>query len=234
MAKSPIQKRKLEDVKIALTIDENKAIPHLTEILVEVIEAGVDFVVKNFQVLIIDGLIFGGKGWQGLVDTPAWKWINSTKGYGQLGFSNPLEPLNLLNALRKSWTVHKVKQVNMSGSIQIGFSFTFGDITALRQATIHPAAGYGKLPADRSWFDWVYSGLVLQEVNYHFTKTGPTKGSRSSVIAGKDAGLMKPGGLWQVTPRFRIDFDRLITHNEEKMTSVIQHFIQAAMAEETR
>jgi len=222
-------------IDIGFFIDEDVAIPELRMVLAESIENAIDSVIANFQSLIVDQLIYGGKGWKAIIETSSWRWINSPKGYGQLGFSSPTEPLKLLNALRYSWSAKKVVHINAaSESVYIGINFKFAELDKLRKATIHPAAGHGKLPANQSWFDWVYSGIAMQEEGFHFRKTGPAKGSRSSAIAGADAGLMKPGGLWQVTPRFRLDLDKLIDQNADKINNTIQNWMQDSMAEESR
>ena len=224
------------EIEINLKIDENLAIPHLMDILSKYIVKGVDFIEKNFQSIIIDPLIFGGKGWKSFVDTSSWKWINSPKGLGQLGFTNPLEPLKLLNILRSSWKVHKIVTTNVTtgGITLIGFNFSLFNLEEIKKHTIHPAAGKLNLPSNRSWFEWIYAGIALKETGYHFRKTGPTRGSRSSSIAGGEAGLMKKGGLWQVSPRFRLDIDKLIEQNEDKITRTIQFYIQQVVAEQSR
>jgi len=226
---------KAEDIEIGIYIDEKVAIPHLRSILANSLIKAVDFVVANFKTMIIEPMVLGGKGWKPLIQTSSWRWINSPKGYGQLGFSSPFEPKKLLDAVLNSWEAKRVVSINPgSESMYIGLNFKFADIAKLRQATMHPAAGRGKLPSDTSWFDWVYAGKPLSVDGFHFRKTGPIKGSRSSAIAGPDAGLMKPGGMWQITPRFRLDLDRLIEINENKIASTIQHWMQEVLAQETR
>lgn len=220
-------------ITFAIQFPADEAYAEIRDVLADSLKAAIDFMEKNFQSLIIDQLIFGGKGWKALVDTPSWKWLNSPKGFAQMGFSSALEPLKLLTALRFSWKFQPEFRFNKSaGSMYVGFKFQWANIDALRKATIHPAAGQLNLPADRSWFDWIYSGIALQEVNYHFKKTGPRKGVRSSIIAGAEAGLMKKGGLWQVTPRFRLDLDALLARNEDKIAKTIETFIQAVVTDE--
>lgn len=225
---------KLSDstIEINLKINEEMGIPHLRDILAKYMKIASIYIANNFQSIIIDPLILGGKGWKPFVETQSWKWLNSPRGYAQMGFSNALEPLKLLNALRSSWKVHPVYQIGES--TYVGFTFSLFNIDEIRRQTIHPNAGELKLPSGRSWFDWVYDGIALIESGYHFKKTGPKKGARSSLIAGSEAGLMKTGGLWQVTPRFRVDLDGLIKKNEDKITRTIQYFMQLIVSQESR
>jgi len=224
-----------DELEVGLHIDVKEAERELRWVLGDMLIEAVDFVVTHFKTIIIEPLILGGKGWKPFVQTSSWRWINSPKGYGQLGFSNAAEPNKLLHAILASWEVKKVVRFNPnSENMYIGLIFRFADLGKLRQATIHPAAGRGKLPSDASWFDWIYKGVAMPESGFHFRRTGPIKGSRSSAIAGPEAGLMKPGGFWQVTPRFRFDLDRLIEVNENKIAITIQHWLQTRIAELSR
>lgn len=224
-----------DTIEFAILFDNDAAFAEIRNAMAEAFNAGADFLVQHFKTLIVDPLILGGKGWKALIDTPSWRWINSPKGYGQLGFTSSLEPLKLLTVLRNSFSVKKVFNFNKrSDSIRVGFEFNMANLSDIRKATIHPAAGQLNLPADRSWFDWVFAGQPLKEFNYHFKKTGPRRGSRSSGIAGVEAGLMAPGGFWEVAPRFRIDIEKLFERNENKITRTIEDFMQDVIAEKLK
>lgn len=188
---------------------------------------------KDFQDVIIDRLVFGGTGWKPITNTAAWKWINSPKGYAQLGFSSPASPLTLLNILRKSWNA-KVVSKKAGPSLNIGVEFNWANLEEVYRATTHPHAGQLGLPAGRSWFEWVYAGLPLKEEGFKFKKTGPSPGVRSSSIAGAEAGRMIQGGFWQVTPRFRIDLDKLWERNEKKIVKTIENYVANEIATEAR
>lgn len=205
-----------KDIAIALSIAIDRAFRKL---------------VADFQDTIIDRLVFGGPGWKALTSTAAWKWLNSPKGYAQLGFSSPASPLTLLNILRKSWNA-KVVSKKAGPSLNVGITFNWANLEEIYRSTIHPSAGKLNLPAGRSWFEWVYAGLPLKEEGFHFKKTGPSPGVRSSSIAGNEAGRMAVGGMWQVSPRFRIDLDQLWAKNEKKIVKTIEKYIGDAIATE--
>ena len=100
---------------------------------------------KDFQDVIIDPLVLGGKGWKPLVNTAAWKWLNSPRAFGQLGFTNALTPLRLLNVLRQSWTANMTRTGTKQNS-QIGITFNWANLEQIYRATEHPAAGKLGMP----------------------------------------------------------------------------------------
>lgn len=219
-------------ISIAFVIDSmNQAEKDIANTLSIAIDSAFRRLAADFQDVIIDNLVFGGPGWKPIVKTAAWKWINSAKGYAQLGFSSPATPLRLLKILRKSWNV-KVVSKKKGPSLNVGIKFNWANLEDIYRATIHPHAGQLGLPTGRSWFEWVYAGLPLREEGFKFKKTGPSPGVRSSSIAGGEAGRMVPGGMWQVTPRFRIDLDQLWAKNEKKITKTIEKYIGDAIATE--
>ena len=67
--------------------------------------------------------------------------------------------------------------------------------------------------------------MPLREEGFKFKKTGPSPGVRSSSIAGAEAGRMVKGGFWEVSPRFRIDLDKLWYRNEAKIARTIENYI---------
>lgn len=215
------------DASIKLEIENlSEALAEIKSIMKEAVDHAFKKLVDNFESIIITPLIFGGKGWYGIVNTQAWKWINSPQGYGQLGFSSPGTPYQLITAYLKSWEVSYVDG---------GLKFNFGDIEKIRAMTKHPYAGKGNLPSDRTWFDWIYDGQHRVTEPAKFRRTGPRKGVRSSKIAGQSAGRMikykKPGSLWKVKPIFKLDMDYFLDRNRNKIISTIEKFIAAEISE---
>jgi len=212
-------------IEMSFTIENIPGVEiEIASILADSIDKAFKKLSQNFQDLIIDPLILGGGGWKPLIKTAAYKWLTSPKGYAELGFTNALTPLVLLSALRKSWDI-KVISRRTGKTINTGVVFNWANLEEIYRATEHPAAGKQGLPSGRSWFEWLYAGLPLKEDGFHFKKTGPAPGVRSSSIAGADAGRMVAGGFWQVKPRFRVDLDKLWSRNEKKITRVIENYI---------
>lgn len=215
------------EIKLNLSFDVEDFEQQITTI----VQGGIQYAFKNlekdFYHEIIFPLIYGGPGWYGIVDTPTWRWITSETGVAQLGFSNGLEYRKLLKAYEKSWYMNTV------GSNAIDFGF--GDIEKIRSMTRHPNAGRGHLPADRSWFDWIYEGVHFKTEPAKFRRTGSKKGVRSSSAAGPFAGRMikyrKPGSLWSVPPRYRLDMDKFIEKNADKIQRTIDEYISLGIEE---
>jgi hypothetical protein len=221
-------------IKMQFNIDSiPQAEAEIAKILAVAIDKAFRNLVADFKDVIINRLLFGGKGWKPLVNTAAWKWLNSPKGYAQLGFTSPATPLKLLVILSKSWNA-KVVSRKSGPSINVGIQFNWANLEDIFRATIHPSAGKLNLPAGRSWFEWVYAGLPLQEEGFKFKKTGPSPGVRSSSIAGAEAGRMVAGGMWQVSPRFRVDLEKLWERNNKKITRTIEDYISGEIAREVK
>lgn len=189
------------------------------------IKRGFKFINDNFDALIVFPLIIGGKGWRGYMDTASWKWLNSPQGWAQLGFTQTTEPFKLIVAMKRSWSCRAFgapKAVAKNNAI--GIEFKLWSLSELLTATQHPAAGKLNMPANRSWFEWIYKGMAVAEPA-SFQKTGPMPAVRSSKIAGGFAGRMttKDGaGFWQVPPKFRADFDKLLDQNRKKIENTIR------------
>ena len=103
--------------------------------------------------------------------------------------------------------------------------------------TPHPAAGNGKLPAGTSWFiDWVVNGQPVG--GYHFTQeaTSPKgnvrslrESGRSFPIAGQEAGIMTPKGMWNFPPQFRNAVDDWLQMNIPNIKKITQNAIKIAI-----
>lgn len=214
-----------DDIAITMNIkfNEQKAIPELRAWIARGMWYGLKFFEKHFEQLVMTPMILGGPGWRSIEQTAGWKWIISSKGFGQLGFADRGEPYKLLVLLLNSYEVAVKGKPGTGGNFNIRLQWNFFDLDKLSAGTIHPAAGKLGLASDRSWFDWVYKGRAISEPA-KFTKTGPRRGVRSSLTAGSDAGMMtrKGQGLWQVPPRFRLDLEGLIKANEKKILRVLE------------
>lgn len=210
-------------ITISFKLNEQKAIPQLRAWIARGLWYGLKKFERDFELLVMTPLILGSPGWKSLEQYGSWKWINSPAGFGQLGFSDRGEPLKLLILLMQSYEVKVSGKPGTGGRFDLRLNMKFFDTDKIRANTIHPHAGDLGLPGDRSWFDWVLKGRALTEPA-NFVKTGPTQGSRSSKIAGSQAGLMKDKGtgLWSVPPKYRLDLVKLIEDNEDKIIHVLQ------------
>lgn len=216
------------DVKFKLSVPERSLEKQANEVVMEAVKFALTLIKKNFEVIIINPLLYGGKGWYGIVNTQTWKWLGTPAAWGQLGFTNPAERYKLLKAYKTSWTV-KTTITNKKAVLD----FNFGDEILLRKATIHPAAGTRNLPKSRSWLDWLYEGIHFTKEKAKFKKTGPRKGVRSSKIAGPYAGRMikfrKEGSMWEVKPKWRLDMDYFMQRNSGKIQSELEKFMTIFM-----
>jgi hypothetical protein len=217
------------EIEMKINLDEGNAFPQMKKILSDALFYAFRYLRIHFEKLIMTPMVLGGKGWRSVEDTASWRWINSPEGFGQLGFTDATQPLGLLIHLLSSWKAD-VNATLGGGSFKVGVDFGIFDIDDLIAKTPHPAAGTGNLPSSRSWFEWVYKGIALQEPA-KFVKTGPRPGARSSAIAGSDAGIMHPKstGLWQVPPRFRLDLEALVDRNQDKIITTIEHVVITQM-----
>lgn len=202
----------------------------VTHILRDIINDATDYIIANFQSLVIDRLVYGGQGWYGIVNTPMWDYVSSKEGAGEIGFTSHLQKYTLLVAYLDSWKIKKMRG---------GFEFMFGDISAIRRATKHPAAGIGKLPSNRSWFDWLcINEFYVEKEPAAFLKTGK-RGARSFKVAGSEAGIMKSFNFfkrhkvsltekhisrksWRPPTKAIFSPDRLLNRNKVKIISTIR------------
>lgn len=214
------------DVKVTYDFPYKDFEAQVVPIVQEGLKHAMKVLKNDFFDLIIKPLVRGGAGWYSIKDTQTWKWINSKDGYGQLGFTDMNQPYKMLSIYEKTYYVNLNEQT---------LEFGFGDIDALSTGLKHTAAGTGNLPADRSWFDWIYEGVHFKTEPAKFRRTGPRKGVRSSAIAGPYAGRMikyrKAGSLWEVPPRYRLDMDKFLERNEEKIQKTIEDYIVLGVLE---
>jgi len=214
---------------------ENKGVfvPEIRQLTADAIWRGMNYIRWNFQTLIMHGLIYGGPGWYSLEQLPSWRWINSQEGFAQLGFVTGNEPIALLNEMYESFEVKTIGGPNVTRtSGKLGLLMKFFDIDRLAAATRHPAAGQGNLDANRSWFDWVWRGRAITEPA-QFVRVKPNNPlPRSNLIAGTAKGIMtkyNTGGLWVVPPKFRLDLNKLIERNEQKIILTLEHHLVKQM-----
>lgn len=212
------------DVKMNIEFDINQWALDVEDIMREGVKYAFNELHGAFRDIIIMPLIYGGPGWHAITNTMAWKWINSQQGYGELGFAKTTEPRKLLKAYESAWNVSL--DLNQNGG---AIKFNFGDVEMLRSATRHPKAGRGHMKSDRSWLDWIYEGVHFATEPAKFRRTGSKKGIVSSNIAGPFAGRMikyrKEGSLWSVKPLYRLDMDKFLDKNRDKLQSTIENFL---------
>lgn len=219
------------DIKVKLSPGSITSLDkQVSRIIGDIMEEATVYIMTNFQSLVIDRLVYGGQGWYGIVNTPMWDYVSSKRGAGEIGFTSHLQKYSLLVAYLDSWQIKKIR-----GG---GFEFMFGDITVIRRATKHPAAGIGKLPSNRSWFDWLcINEFYVEKEPAAFLKTGK-KGARSYKVAGSEAGIMKKFGFfkrhknteqkalprksWHPPTKALFSPERLLNKNKVKITSVIR------------
>jgi hypothetical protein len=220
-------------IEMNLKFNEQKAYPQLRAWIARGIWHGMKFFERHFDKYIMQPLIFGGPGWKHIEKYGFWKWLTSPAGFGQLGFSDPNEPFKLMLLLVNSYEVRVTGNPGTDGRGKMKLEMNFFDVDHISRNTIHSAAGKDSAPnmaSDTSWFDWILKGKALTEPA-KFVKTGKHEGSRSSDIAGSSAGLMTDygSGLWQVPPKFRLDLEKLITDNEDKIVRVMEEVIVGEM-----
>lgn len=221
------------DIKIKLDYDLGDAVIQIEKLVREAIKNSMSMLKQYFYEFVIFPMVNGGAGWYSIKDTQFWKWVNSKRGYAVLGLTSTKDPYKLIAAYNTSWEFNLTED-------GMGFTMGFGDVEKLRTATRHPAAGKKHLPADRSWFDWMYQGT-------HFRKSEPAKfikensknkGVRSRFIAGEESGLMvkykKEGAEWHVPPRFLLDMDYFLERNRGKIQRTIENFITLTVDEYLR
>lgn len=141
-------------------------------------------------------LVDGGGEFRGFKSTTLWKFLNTQRAWGELGFPD-IQPLDdLLQGLLNSILIKATK----GRSAKLILKFV--DLQIVGMFTEHPAAGQGQLKTGLSWFvDWIVKGKPVSK--YRFIRTQGKGNPRSMMIAGREAGLMVGGGMWDFPPIFR-------------------------------
>ena len=166
---------------------------------------------------LVQAMVYGGFGIQGIAQTAFYKWITSPDGLSQLGIE-PSEPPKLLAAYEKTI------KVTRSGRV---IKIKFGDLAKLKLATPHPASGTGNLNVE-SWLEWaiedkkVESGFVPRE---KLPRGGIQKRIR---LQGAPGGLMLPKGRfgskgsWQFPKRYADFEEKWFKRNVVKIREAVQ------------
>lgn len=156
---------------------------------------------------LVPALVHGGRGIQGIAETPFYKFISSDNGLSQLGIEKT-EPPRLLQAYQDSM---KVSHNNTMVFLR------FGDVARLKLGTPHPANGTGLLQVE-SWLDWIIDGVNVNSGFVPRTKL-PKSAQKNIRISSAPGGLMLPKGLfgstglWRFPTRYK-DYDvRWVANN---------------------
>lgn len=164
---------------------------------------------------LIDALIFGGFGIQGIAQTPFYLFISSPDGLSELGIEKS-EPLNLLDAYKSSFSISRNNKILI---------LQFGDTARLKMGTAHPASGTGHLQIS-SWMEWILDGV---NVGSGYVPRGklPKNTQKSIRISSAPGGLMLPrgvfgsSGMWKFPSNLR-DYDRTwVAANSGKIQDAI-------------
>lgn len=150
---------------------------------------------------LINAMIFGGLGIQGIAETSFYKFISSPDGLSELGIEKS-EPPRLLDAYKSAFKISKNNRLLM---------LQFGDTARLKLGTPHPASGTGFLQIS-SWMEWILDGVNVGSGYVPRAKL-PTKAQKAIRISSAPGGLMLPrgafgsAGLWKFPVNLR-DYDR--------------------------
>lgn len=150
---------------------------------------------------LIDAMVYGGIGIQGINDTPFYRFISSPDGLSELGIEAS-EPPRLLEAYKASFKISRNNHMIV---------ITFGDAARLKMGTPHPAAGTGFLQIT-SWMEWILDGKTVGSGYVPRAKL-PSGAQKSIRVQSSPGGLMLPRGalgstgLWRF-PTNIYDYDR--------------------------
>jgi hypothetical protein len=168
---------------------------------------------------LIEALVTGGFGIQGIQDTAFYRFISSPDGLSQLGIEKS-DPLKLLEAYRRTFKVSRNNRLIM---------LKFGDVARLKLSTPHPYAGIGHLHV-RSWLEFIVDGVQAES---GFVPRGRLpRGAQNRIrVNSAPGGLMLPRGIlgskgkWRV-PKIHTDYDvRWLKRNTPKIEKAIQKAI---------
>lgn len=166
---------------------------------------------------LIDALVFGGLGIQGIVQTPFYLFISSPEGLSELGIEKT-EPPKLLDAYKASFSIARNNRMLI---------LRFGDTALLKMGTAHPASGTGRLTIT-SWMEWVLDG-VNSDAGYVPRSRVPAGAQKHIRIHSAPGGLMMPrgvfgsSGFWKF-PSTLLDYDRKwVSNNSSKIEDAIVH-----------
>lgn len=165
---------------------------------------------------LVQVLVYGGNGIQGISQTDFYKFISSDDGLSQLGIERSQPPRLLLAYENKAFSIRSYKKQ---------MTFQFGDIAKLKVATPHPASGTGNLHI-QSWLEWIVDDLPV--ARGYVPRSNLSPGAQKSIRLGSPlGGLMLPRkafgstGLWRFPNELKNFEDKWFRENIDKIQTFI-------------
>jgi hypothetical protein len=165
---------------------------------------------------LVQLLVYGGRGIQGIQDTPFYRFVTSADGLSQLGIESD-QPPKLLKAYEKT-----IKVTLRSDTLFV----TFGRQKDLKAATPHPATGTGNLRVE-SWLDWVGPRPTRVQAAFVPRAKLPKRTQKSIRISSAPGGLMLSVGSygenkpWQFPKSFSDYEQKWLNANFDKIERVV-------------
>ena len=169
---------------------------------------------------LINALVNGGFGIQGIKETSFYGFISSPEGLSQLGIEKS-DPPKLLEAYRRTFKVSKTNTMLV---------FKFGDTARLKLATPHPYANNGHLHV-QSWLEFIVDGVQAKSGFVPRAKL-PKAAQKNIRVKSAPGGLMLPQGKAGSTGawRFPAQFQKYEVKWFQSNVAKIEKAIQEAMA----
>jgi hypothetical protein len=151
---------------------------------------------------LVDALINGGMGIEGIAQTELYRFITSPQGLSELGIPAS-EPPKLLEAYKRAF---KTKVTARTVRLR------FGDVEVLKSMTPHPFSGRGKLTT-KSWMEWVLFDRVVSSFGFVPREKISRGGQKSIRLRAPLGGLMLQSptlgssGFWSFPIEF-VDFEK--------------------------
>jgi hypothetical protein len=165
---------------------------------------------------LVQAMVYGGLGIQGIAQTAFYKFVSSAEGLSQLGIEKT-EPPKLLRAYENTIKIKRGR-----GQVAI----KFGNLALLKLATPHPANGTGNLHIE-SWLEWIFDGKKVasgfvprNQLPNSLQKNIRVKSSPGGLMLSK--GNFGSTGLWRF-PSQLADFEKKWLRTN---LSVIEKLIQ--------
>ena len=172
---------------------------------------------------VLNALIHGGMGLEGIAQTPFYKFITSNEGLSELGIPET-EPPKLLKAYKDTF------RIDVRGN---SLAFYFGNVYNLIRATPHPATGTGQLKIG-SWLRWAVDGQKVNDRGFVPRSRLPKAGTLRGRIRLSDplGGLMLPAnrfgssGRWELPIVFRNYADEWFIKNKARLEALIVKYVE--------
>jgi hypothetical protein len=165
---------------------------------------------------LINAMVYGGLGIQGIAQTDFYKFITSDDGLSQLGIDKS-EPPKLLQA----YATNAFSISSSSNSVEL----EFGILAALKVATPHPAAGTGYLQIV-SWLEWITDPITVGKGYVPRAKI-PSKAQNNIRLSSPLGGLMLSrgalgsAGTWSFPYQYINYSDKWFGENVNKIQSAL-------------